>query len=93
MILGQLVGKCRFGPILAKMGTPKNGEMSLLMVKRYLVLETSNRNIFLTMQPILKNGLILGPFLMFFYSNFFLVLKIKIWKNPEKHFFGLARRT
>ena len=46
MIIGQLLKKCHFWPILAKMGTPKNGKMSFLMIKTCLVSKNSNRNNF-----------------------------------------------
>jgi hypothetical protein len=50
MINSQLLQNVDFGrfwPILAKMGTPKNGEMWFLMKKSCLVSKNNNRNQFL----------------------------------------------
>ena len=43
----DLFVKCWFWPILAKMGTPKNGEMWFLTIKSCLILKNTNRNRFL----------------------------------------------
>ena len=50
----SIIAKFRFWPILAKMGTPKNSEMSFLMIKTCLVSKNSNRNIFYDNRSIIE---------------------------------------